>query len=396
MEPMDLRQSTPKRTFKDILLATKEQLKKPAVYIPTVIIILGLALGGSQLYRYTKGAKLDEQATTKNSGFGGFLNPVKESETKLATSPLDGLKYPEDVANRHTLGIMIENHPDARPQSGLTSASVVYEAQAEGGITRFLALFGPKIPDKAGPVRSARTYYLDWCLEYDCFYGHVGGNIDALDLIPKIGIKDLDQFSLGTKAYARIPKSGIAIEHTMYATPSKLYAIASDKGWSQTGGQAAVNFKEDASSTSRPAAQKIDIAISSASYNTSWAYDPSTNTYARSMGGSIHKDANNGEQIKSRVVVVQEVAAKQILTRINEQGLAMTTVGSGKAKVFQDGQVVEGTWKKSSQASRTIFYDAAGQEVKFNAGQRWITVVDPGSVVTVTTTAASPSPASAQ
>jgi hypothetical protein len=394
MEVTDLRESKSlkqKKSFKEIVLAASEQFKKPKVYIPALLLVIALPIAGSQLYRYTKGSRLDN-ANTKQSGVGGFLKPVKESDVKLAVSPLDGLKYPEDVANRHTLGVMIENHPDSRPQAGLSEAGVVYEAQAEGGITRFLALFGPKSPAKAGPVRSARTYYLDWCLEYDCFYSHVGGNIDALDLIPKIKIKDLDQFSLGTKAYAREPKKGIAIEHTMYAYPAKLYAIATEKGWSQTGGQASVNFKEDGATTGRPAAQQINIAISSAQFNTSWAYDPTTNTYARSMGGAIHKDANTGEQIKSKVLIVQEVAAKPILTRINEQGLAMITVGTGKAKIMQDGIVTEGTWKKSSQSSRTIFMDAAGQEVKFNAGQRWITVVDPGSAVTVTTTTATPSP----
>lgn len=391
METMDITPKTPKLTAKERLNQLREKFKRPAVYVPTLLLIIAIPIIGSQIYRNVKGSNLDGTAT-KKSGFGGFLRPAQDSGVKMAVSPLDGVRYPEDVANRHTLGVMIENHPDSRPQSGLADAGVVYEAQAEGGITRFLALFGPKLPEKAGPVRSARTYYLDWCLEYDCFYAHVGGNIDALDLIPKIGIKDLDQFAIGTRAYAREPKKGVAIEHTMFATVAKLYDMAKQKGWDQTGGQAAVSFKEDSAAKTRPAAQTIDIEISSKQFNTSWAYDPTTNTYIRSMGGTLHKDGRTGEQIKSKVVVVQEVASRPIVTRINEQGLVMTTVGEGKAKIYQDGVAVEGTWKKTSQKSRTVFYDATGTEVKFNAGQRWITVVDPGSKVTVTTTAASPSP----
>ena len=75
-----------------------------------------------------------------------------------------------DLANRHPLAIMIENHPQARPQIGLTSASIVYETLAEGGITRFMGIFGPTLPTTVGPVRSARTYYVDWAEEYNAYY----------------------------------------------------------------------------------------------------------------------------------------------------------------------------------------------------------------------------------
>lgn len=367
------------------------QLKKPAIYIPLLFIVIVLPVIGSQIYRFARAKNSEALAGTNTTkGAFGFLKPIDSA--KLVVSPLDGERYPEDVANRHTLGVMIENHPDSRPQFGLTDASVVYEAIAEGGITRFLALYGPKIPDKAGPVRSARTYYLDWCLEYDCFYGHVGGNIDALDLIPKIGIKDLDQFRLGTKAYFRQPRKGIATEHTMYTTPSKLYAIAGERGWNQTGGQPAISYKQDIGTKNRPASQSVAVDISSKQFNTSWSYDPTTNAYTRSMGGVAHKDGKTGEQIKSKVLIVQEVVSRPTTTRINEHGFIFDTIGTGKAKIIQDGVVTEATWKKSSQKNRTIFTDVSGDEIKMNTGQRWITVVNPGTKVTVAAQTATPSP----
>lgn len=360
----------------------REFIKRPAVYIPSIALLLIIAIGASIFNQYRREGKitLNTNGTTKS-----FLGDVKSTEEKKVVSQLDGQSYSEDLATRHTLGVIIENHPDSRPQSGLADASVVYEAQAEGGITRFLALYGPKLPSKVGPIRSARTYFLDWCLEYDCFFAHVGGNIDALDLIPKIGIKDLDQFRYGSskygKTYYRESRKGIATEHTMYADPVKLYDVAKSNNWPMTGGFPAVTYKTEVVTDSRPVSQKVDIEISSRQFNTSWQYDPATNSYARTMGGVAHKDGVTGNQIQSKVLIVQEVAAKPIVTRINEQGLQMTTIGSGKAKIFQDGTMTEGTWRKSSQKERTVFLDATGKEVQFNPGQRWITVVTPGTKI---------------
>lgn len=359
----------------------KQKFSQPKVYIPTVLGLIAIAVAASLINRHL----IAGQSAATQSG-SNLLQRAFQTE-KTETSKLDGLQYAPDIANRHALGVIIENHPESRPQFGLADAAVVYEAKAEGGITRFLAIYGPKAPEKVGPVRSARTYYLDWCLEYDCFLAHVGGNIDALDLIPKIGIKDLDQFRYGTskygKTYYRVPKKGVATEHTMYADPAKLYEIANTNSWPMTGGHPSVNFKREAATDERPTSQQIDITISSRQFNTAWTYDPATNTYARTMGGAAHTDGATGEQIKSKVIIIQEAASQPIVTRINEQGLKMTTVGTGKAKIFQDGKATEGTWKKASQKERTIFMDEQGNEIRYNPGQRWITVVEPGSKVTV-------------
>jgi hypothetical protein len=359
-----------------------EKLKKPQVYVPVVLLVLFLGVG--TMYAFGRASK---DATSPAAKTFSLLKSKVKAE-KTATSPIDGLEYPESVAKRHALGVMIENHPDARPQSGLADAAVVYEAMAEGGITRFLAIFSPKLPAEVGPVRSARTYYLDWCLEYDCFYSHVGGNIDALDLIPKIGIKDLDQFKYGVskygKTYYRTPKKGIATEHTMFADPAKLYEIAKTNNWPESDSFPKISFKKPVAETERPASQQVKVEISSKSYEVIWDYDAATNSYARTMGGTPHKDGKSGQQIKSTVVIVQEAASKSILTRINEQGLQMDTVGGGKAYIYQDGKEVIGSWKKANQKAQTIFYDASDNEIKYNPGQRWITVVNPGSKVTVT------------
>ncbi len=371
------------------------RLKEPKIYIPTALLICIIAVGASSLYRYFVAGKSSQTPTIK-AGILPFGKKDAVAKEKTVVSPLDGLYYPESVANRHALGVMIENHPDSRPQFGLSDASIVYEAQAEGGITRFLAIFGPKLPEKVGPVRSARTYYAHWCAEYSCDYAHVGGNIDALDLIPKLTINDLDQFRYGVSkydsAYYRIARKGIATEHTMYANPEKLYKIAQSNGWPMADGFPAINFKEEAATANRPTSQKIAVDISSKQFNVVWDYDPATNSYTRAMAGTTHVDGKTSQPIKSKVVIVQEVKSQPTVTRINEQGLILDTVGTGKATIIQDGKAVIGTWKKSSLKDRTIFMDDQGREISYNPGQRWIMAVNPGTAVTITSPTATPTP----
>ena len=322
-------------------------------------------------------------------GFGGFIAykyyfakdrvpSAKKKADNLVVSPLDGTKVATDKANRHPLAIMVENHPQARPQVGLDKASIIYEAITEGGITRFMAVYGPNDAPKVGPVRSARTYYIDWASEFNAFYAHVGGNLDALDKIKQDGILDLDQFSLGDTAYWREPEAGKAVEHTMFTSTDKLYDVAfNQKHWPANGDYTALKFKEPLEKTLRGLGQKIQINFSSAEYNVSWTYDLETNTYLRSMAGAPHKDRDTGKQLSATNVIIQQMERWEAPTTINESGWAMQTTGSNKVKVFSQGKEIDGTWKKTDRTSRTIFYDDQGNEITFAPGQFWIEIVPP-------------------
>lgn len=349
--------------------------------IMTIGVIIVLLLGISIYDRY-----FSHGSPILNIGggqlFSGNLSSNSAPEEKKVISQLDGSLYLQDDAQRHPLAIMIENHPDARPQSGLDKASIVYEAIAEGGITRFMAVYGPNVATKIGPVRSARTYYLDWALEYDAYYTHVGGNIDALDLIPKIGIKDLDQFRYGDRAFWREPQAGKATEHTMYTNGEKLYEIASQNKWKDSS-FTPMSFKENPPKESRPATNSISIDFSTDSYKVKWVYNPENNNYDRSMAGSAHFDGVSKSQLIANNIVIQEVNRTATVTRINENGWTMDTIGSGNAKIVHDGKVTEVTWKKTDRNSRTKFFGKDANEIQFNPGVTWYEIVPPGTAVTV-------------
>ena len=344
--------------------------KGKRIVIFSIIALVVLSVAGYVVYnRYFK-KNIQE---SKNANL--TIDVKKEKVEEKVVSNLNGLKYTKDVANRHPIAVMVENHPDARPQAGLDKAAIIYEAEAEGGITRFMAIYGPEDASMVGPVRSARTYYLDWALEYDAFYAHCGGNMDALELIPQIGIKDINQFQYGEEAFWR-EDLNVDTEHTMFTDISKLRDIAKNNGWTtSTSDFTPFKFKTDADESTRPATQKIYVNFSSDLWNVVWEYDPATNTYIRYMAGEPHKDRVNGNQLAAKNIIVQEVTRSLTTTSINEVGWAMNTVGSGTAVVFMDGKRIDATWKKDTRNDRTIFYDPSGAEIEFNPGQTWYQIV---------------------
>lgn len=351
--------------------------KKRLIFIITLgavlILIFGIGLYYMTHDKANSAAKTDEQA--ENS----------KDQAALYPAVLDGVMTDQASAERHPLAIIIENHPDARPQSGLSQASVVYEAIVEGGITRFMGIFGTNEVEKVGPVRSARTFFVDWAHGYNAYFAHVGGNIDALDKIPVDKILDLDQFQYSAP-YWRERSTGVATEHTMYTSTVKLREQAEKNGYDKSNNFNILRFKDDpkeAEADALPSNQTVAVNFSNPNYNVVFDYDKATNSYKRQLAGQSHTDRNTKNQINPKNVIVMTVSRQSATTRINEAGWKMDTVGSGKASIFLDGKEIKGTWKKNSASDRELFYDENNTEITFNRGQFWICVVPPDVKATV-------------
>ncbi len=361
-------------------IAAPGQRKKVMMISGGILILLIIIAGG--LYAMNRGEETTEPGATPTAE----PTPTPTPTPTTAASMLNGEIVANELATRHPLAIMIENHPDARPQSGLSDASIVYEAITEGGITRFMGLFAAKLPPKAGPVRSARQVYVDFAKEYtpkSAYYAHVGGSAIALGMIKTDGVLDMDQGGIGTKAFQRIPRAGIATEHTMFTYPDKLYQVAKDRKFPEDSTFTTWKFKDDAAVDARPATQSVTIPFSSASYDVKFVYDKTTNTYNRFLAGIAHNDANTGKQIAPKNVIVQFVnyTPVQSATKIVQD---VSVVGEGTAKIVMDGKVVDAKWKRGSGNSRTIYTDATtGAEIQFDRGQIWICLPKIGTTVTV-------------
>jgi hypothetical protein len=287
-------------------------------------------------------------------------------------SRLSGTLVEPGKENLHLLAVMIENHPQARPQSGLGQAELVFEAIAEGGITRFMAVYqDPTIPVKVGPIRSARTFYVDFATELDAFYAHVGGSVPALDQISRTGVLDLNQFSVGSAAFERDFSRKVALEHTMYSSTDRLWNYATEtKKWSKTGDYPVWTFKDDLERGMRPTKQTVVVNVSDPGYAVSWGYDPETNLYGRTMAGSVHSDANTNKQIMAKNIILQTVGRNSLVAG-GKTIWDYQVTGTGKAVIIQNGTSIQATWKKEG-TGRTRYYDASGTEIAMVSGTTWV------------------------
>jgi len=401
----------------------KEKLVLLCFGLVVYLLSAGLSYATFSFIRPGVATQKSQTTQTKN---GKFVAPVRKYANLPQTEecPLNGALYSKPEKDlwekRRPMGVMIENSKAARPQSGLSSADVVYEAVAEGGITRFMAVFYCQDTDIVGPVRSARTYFLDWISEYADFplYVHVGGAnqpgpADALGQIGQYGweaFNDMNQFSIGFptfwRDYERLGPD-TATEHTVYSATSKLWAFAATKRQITnvsvddiTGKQAAWDvkftkwlFKDDAALATRPTSFSAQFSLdnSQASYSSGyvvrWQYDHDSNSFLRFNGGAEHRDLDTNQQLLAKNVVLMFTTQSVAQDGYSEEGhgshLLYGTRGNGRAKFLIDGKAIDGTWSKATRTGRTKFLDSNGAEIKFNRGQIWIEALPIGQAVSV-------------
>lgn len=282
-------------------------------------------------------------------------------------SPLTGREVTDEAATKQAVtAVMIENSPDARPQSGLKEAGIVFEAVAEGGITRFLALYQEDKPTLIGPVRSLRPYYLSWAAGYDASIAHVGGSKEALDEVRNGSYRDIDQF-FNANTYWRATDR--YAPHNVYTNFEKLDALNQAKGYTSSTFEGFA--RQDGKTASEVNATSVNINLSGALYNTSYSYDGATNTYKRSLAGEPHNDREKG-QITPDVVIALKVDQASGYYR------NVTTIGSGEVVIFQNGSATTAAWHKASQREPLRITDSNGNPVLLNRGRTWIAAVPNG------------------
>jgi len=381
-------------------MSLKEQLT------PKIIAALFVIFFSSSIlsYAFWPGSSL----LSPQGNLGDSSPTIDPGEPKTEMCPLNGGMYTKTEKalweERRPLTAMIENHLEARPQSGLSKADIVYEAIAEGGITRFMAVY---YCDAAygdltmGPVRSARTYYLDWASEYSKYplYLHVGGGntpnkADALGQIVDYGWSgenDLNQFGLSVKEcareYARTGESK-ATEHTMYCYTEALWKLADKRGWAATdqdGDDWEDTFtswefaKKPLTGADSATSVTFDFWDDFSQYTVDWNYNSEKGVYLRKNGGKDHVDFTTKEILSATTVIIQFVTETGPIDEVKH--MLYGTIDDGKALAFTQGQVQELTWEKTKRTARTIFYDEDDDEYQFQPGKIWIEIVPKGNSI---------------
>ncbi len=294
-------------------------------------------------------AGLMEQARAEH---GTMLAQRREKE-KLLQETVEKTAGYEPV-----YGVVLDNSGPARPQAGLTEASVVYEFEVEGRVTRYLALFSV-FPVKVGPIRSARTHSIQLALENRVHYIYASGSKDVRETIAATpGFKNTNALFGGSAAFHR--SSDRRAPHNLYVNLARL-------------------GKESPSSIIliRPAFLEREGqpgSTVSLEYNSftkiKYSYRPGTRDYLRYLNGQVHRDAA-GKEVTARNIIIQYAPHY-----IDPQGRPTPNlIGSGKIDFYSMGQHFTGTWRKDSAASPTRFHYSDGQPIEMVYGRTWIQIV---------------------
>lgn len=385
---------------------------KKAVYFIALILFL-VSLFGSYSYFANSGTgffKSSPPSYQDPLSAGEEGSEQASNEPRTEECPLNGEMFSksqkEQWEDRRPLGIMVENSTDARPQSGLSSADIIYEAVAEGGITRFLGIFYCQDAKFIGPVRSARIYFLNLLQEYgdSPLYAHVGGAnadgpADALGEIDELGwaqYNDLNQFSVPFpnfwRDYDRLPNR--ATEHTVYTSSIKLWDFAKakrnlsnvdKKGKSWDAGFTNWKFKDDAKADKRGInGGKISFGFWTSfakDYAVTWTYDQKANNYKRVNGGVPHVDKNTNKPMDAKNIVIVFSDESEANDGYPGGHLLYDLTGKGEAIVFQNGEAIEATWNKKNATTRMSFTDSDGESIAFVRGPIFIEILPTGNDV---------------
>ncbi len=301
-----------------------------------------------------------------------------EPELELqARSPLTGMPVEESVLELRPTVVMLDNHYGARPQAGLSQADHIYEILAEGRITRYMAVFQSGSPSPVGPVRSARPYFIDRALEYDPYYVHVGGSMQAMTDIINLNMADIDGLSSGGSVFWRTRHK--RIPHNMYSSIEAISKESQRKGYRQTGSFTGAKFNESLQSIGAEPAlylkaiYKNPTSRDSVGYYIEFKYNEETKRYERFVNGKPHVDENDGTPLCADNIIVQ-IAYHKVID--DEGRRRIDLIGQGKGYFITNGEKQEITWSKSDRYARTVYRNSAGDEISFNPGVTWFQIVE--------------------
>lgn len=305
-------------------------------------------------------------------------------------NPLTGLEVEDpDMLEHSPLAIKISNSPAVRPQSGLATADIIYEHYAEGRITRFTAIFYGAYPERVGSVRSGRLIDLEIPAMYDAlfsFSGMSGGVKERFresDLFPnRVATPD---FGIGQPYFYRVPREGLAFEHTLFADPLSLRDLAQERGidgppefpklmaFNETVPEGAV--VDDAS--------YVEINYLPTVCTAQWTYDEGTGRWGRMSAGAVHNDYLTGEQLTAANVVL--IFANHLETEIWEEmigdqsnwkrSIEIQVWGNGSALIFRDGKMLQAYWKREARDHMLTFWDGGGHPLPLKPGNSWFQLV---------------------
>ncbi|MFD0051018.1 DUF3048 domain-containing protein [Actinomycetes bacterium NPDC127524] len=299
-------------------------------------------------------------------------NSTKTKDTDIKQGsykyPLTGIGT-KDRADSRAVAIMINNHPKARPQTGLSKADVVYEMLAEAGITRFLAVYQSEMPEQAGPVRSARDYFVKLAKGFNSIYIAHGYSPDAKKLLRSGYIDNLNGIQYDGTLFKR--SSDRKAPHNSYITFSSIEKGAKIKSFDLTGAPRAFSFlsAKQLKELQGDQAGTVSVSYGSASFDDTYTYDSAQGRYKRYTNNQQTVEYKTGSSILLDNILVIE-AHHKIIDSYGRRDINFTS--GGKGYLFQKGKVNKVEWKN---VHGEIVPFRNGKEAGLVPGKTWVNII---------------------
>lgn len=308
------------------------------------------------------------------------VDNTEEDRTKVTNSepefenifPLTGIGTDEPVDQR-AVAVMINNHPNARPQTGLQNADIVYEVLTEGDITRFLAFYQSEQPKKVGPVRSARKYFVELTRGYDGLYLY-HGTYQILEDQLRSGLIDNISGSYHDNDRVLFERADFRnAPHDSYLLYENLFSVAQERyKYNMTKNISPLQFlsDEEINNLNGEKAEAVMITYSTSTYSSvEFIYDQENEKYQRYSGGEKTVDLETDIPIMVDNLLIVEMDHKVIDSK-GRRDINLTS--GGKGYLLQKGIVKEINWKNDN--GRIIPY-VNGEQVGFVPGKTWINII---------------------
>ncbi len=347
----------------------KKSNKKGGIKLLIIILVI-LIIIASILFAlkiFNKG-QVETNAT-------GKIEVQKKEEPKV--------QIVDENSKTRPYAVMINNNHAAWPQCGLQDAYLVYEIIAEGGISRMMALYKDKLPEKIGSVRSARHYFIDYAEENDAIFIHWGGSPQAYTRI-NTGIDDLDGIALEGSIFFRDKTLNRDYEHTGFVDLNKVKEYSDEKEYTRdTNKDLLLNYSAEPIdlSTLEGAISATDIELEYSYYHTtSYEYDEEKQVYNRFMSGKANVDLETGEQYTAKNIIVYKVDNYSLDSYGRQE---LKNIGSGEGYYISNGYAVPITWEKTSHSMQTVYKYKNGEEITVNDGNTFIQIIPTNGVITI-------------
>lgn len=284
--------------------------------------------------------------------------------------------------NDRPIAFMIDNNTNAQPQASINSTYMVYEIIVEGGETRLMALFKGTDADEVGPIRSARHYFLDYAMENDALYAHLGmspqaeRDFDVFDIDHINGqIYDTGKSRTSNSLYWRA--SHKKAPHNAYTNTASILKIASDKGWRNTSDKESVlNYvPEEINLLSEDSIVANTVTIPySTGHKVQYKYDETTKRYTRYSKNRKMTDEVTKEDVTTKNIIITFARNYTLNDGENKGRQDVVTVGSLDGYYITNGKAIKIKCNKNDRTEQTQYVDLQGNEINVNDGNTWVNV----------------------